>query len=60
MTQVSSTNLYHTWGVYSRPKWSSFKMFHVLVGKYETDGWAHGHSFNLFIDFILKGKVSIV
>ena len=44
----------------SRPKSSSFKIFHVQIGHYWTYGWAHSCSFNLLIKFILEGKVSIV
>ena len=35
-------------------------MLYVQVGNYSTDQWPHGHSFNLFIEFILEREVCIV
>ena len=56
MTHVSSTNLYHTWGVCSRPEGFSLKMLNVQVGNYRVYGWAHSYSLNLLIEFIIEKK----
>ena len=60
MTQVSSTNIYHTQGGCNRPGSFSLKMLHVQFGIYRAYGWAHSCSLNLLIEFILKRKVSIM
>ena len=47
-------------GVGGRLKSFSLKMFHVQICNYGTYQRPHSHSFNLLIEFILKGEVSIM
>ena len=47
-------------GVGNRLESFSVKMFHVQICNYGTNQRPHGCSFNLFIEFILKGEVSTI
>ena len=57
MTNVSSTNLNQNLEVGGRPKGFPFKMLHIQVGNYRADQSPNGHSFNLFIEFMLEREV---
>ena len=35
-------------------------MFHAQIGNYRAYQWAHSHSLNMLIEFILNRKVSIM
>ena len=60
MIKVSSTNLNQYLGVGGRLESFSLKILYVQIGNYGAYWRAHSHSFNLFIEFILKRKVSIM
>ena len=61
MAQVSSTNLYHNWGGSeadlraSPSKWSMY-----MLATIELTSDPHSHTFNLFIELILKREVGIM
>ena len=46
--------------VRGRLKGFSLKMFHIQVGYYQAYRWPHSHSFNLFIELILKREACIM